>query len=158
MEEIDRLGERLGRALDDRDTTVGVAESLTGGALSAAVARVRGAGGWYRGAIVAYSEQAKHQLLDVLTADVVSRSAVTAMADAAAVRLDAAVTVAVTGVAGPDGQDGEPPGTVWLATHSDGRTEARLLQLRGSPDEIVEQTCAAALRRLVEVVEESGVA
>jgi nicotinamide-nucleotide amidase len=157
MTQIDDLGERLARALDERPLTVAVAESLTGGSLSAAVARVRGSGDWYRGAIVAYGTRAKQQLLDVSTETVVSESAARAMAEAVAVRLDARLTVAVTGVAGPAQQDGEPPGTVWMATHCDGDIEALLLQLQGSPDAIVEQTCAGALRRLIEVAESTGV-
>jgi hypothetical protein len=42
---------------------------------------------------------------------------------------------------------------VWLGTQCDGRTDTARLQLSGSPGEIVEQTCAAALRRLVEIAE-----
>jgi nicotinamide-nucleotide amidase len=156
MDDVDQLGARLARILDAGELTIGVAESLTGGSLSAAVARVEGSGAWYRGAIVAYSAQTKHEVLDVPTEKIVSEPAAVAMADAVAARLDARLTIAVTGVAGPDEQDGEAPGTVWLATHCDGQTEAQLLQLAGTPDEIVEQTCAAGLRRLVEVAELVG--
>jgi nicotinamide-nucleotide amidase len=156
MEEMDRLGERLGRALAERELTIAVAESLTGGALSAAIARVEGSGGWYRGAIVAYSSAVKHDLLDVPTEKVVSEPAARAMAETAATRLGADLTVAVTGVAGPDEQDGEPPGTVWMATHRDGRTETMRLHLPGSPEEIVEETCAAAIGRLADLVESTA--
>jgi nicotinamide-nucleotide amidase len=153
MDEVDRLGERLGQALENDERSVAVAESLTGGSLSAALGRIRGSGDWFRGSVVAYSRAVKHGLLEVPAGPVVSETAARTMAESAARLLDAELTLSVTGVAGPAEQDGEPPGTVWMAVHRDARTTTQLLNLEGAPEDIVEQTCARALRWLVEVAE-----
>jgi nicotinamide-nucleotide amidase len=156
MDDVDHLGERLNDVLTDDDLTVGVAESLTGGSLSAALGRIRGSGDWFRGSVVAYSRTVKHGLLQVPPGPVVSEAAAIAMAEHAADLLDADLTLAVTGVAGPDEQDGEPPGTVWMAVHRGRRTTTRLLHLEGGPEEIVQQTCSRGLEWLVDTAEDHG--
>jgi nicotinamide-nucleotide amidase len=156
MDEVDQLGERLGDVLEADDLTVGVAESLTGGSLSATLGRIRGSGDWFRGSVVAYSRSVKHGLLRVPEGPVVSEAAAAAMAEHAADLLDADLTLAVTGVAGPEEQDGAPPGTVWMAVHRDRETTTCLLHLEGDPDEIVQQTCARGLAWLVDAVEGNG--
>jgi nicotinamide-nucleotide amidase len=156
MDDVDRLGARLNDVLEADDLTVGLAESLTGGALSASVGRIRGSGDWFRGSVVAYSRGVKHGLLRVPPGPVVSEAAATAMAEHAAELLDADLTLAVTGVAGPDEQDGEPPGTVWMAVHRDRETATRLLRLEGDPEDIVEQTCSRGLAWLVDAAEGHG--
>jgi PncC family amidohydrolase len=85
---------------------------------------VPGASRAFRGAIVAYDGDVKRGLLGVPEGPVVSEAAVVAMAEGACRVLGADVSAAVTGVAGPDPQDGEKPGTVWMATSVDGVVEA----------------------------------
>jgi nicotinamide-nucleotide amidase len=72
------------------------------------------------GGVVAYASSVKKDLLGVTAEKVVSRQAAEEVATGARFRLGADVAVAVTGVAGPDRQDGEPPGTVWIGV-DDGR-------------------------------------
>jgi nicotinamide-nucleotide amidase len=67
--------------------------------------------------------------------------------------LKAAVGLAVTGVGGPASQDGEPPGTVWVATWPFELGPARQLDLQGSPASICEQVCRHATRILRERLE-----
>jgi nicotinamide-nucleotide amidase len=141
--------EELGRLAQANGRLVAVAESLTGGSLAADVARGPGASSWFRGGIVAYSTDVKRRLLDVPEGPVVSEPAVRAMAEAVARLLDADVAVAVSGVAGPDEQDGQPPGTVWMALSDAGAVTARLERLRGSPEEIVAETRRRAVGWLV---------
>jgi nicotinamide-nucleotide amidase len=152
-EEHDRLGARLNEVLEADELTVGVAESLTGGSLSAALGRIRGSGDWFRGSVVAYSRSVKHGLLRVPEGPVVSEAAATAMAEHAAELLESDLTLAVTGVAGPDEQDGQPPGTVWMAVHRDGETTTSLLHLDGDPEDIVQETCSRGLAWLVDAAE-----
>lgn len=135
----------LSRLVDDAGVTVAVAESLTGGALSARLAAMEGSGSWYRGGVVAYSREVKHDLLDVPEGPVVSEVCAAAMAKNTARLLGADVTVAVTGVGGPATQDGEPPGTVWMALCHDGKTTTGLHEFDGDPDDIVTATCDVAL-------------
>jgi nicotinamide-nucleotide amidase len=137
--------ERLVRGLTERGATLAVAESLTGGLLADRFARLPEAASWFRGGIVAYAEDVKRTVLDIGDVPVVSRASACAMAESAARLLDATAAVAVTGVGGPEPQDGQAPGTVWLATTVEGDTTAVCLELTGTPPEIVQQTCAAAV-------------
>ena len=63
--------------------------------------------------------------------------------------LGADIAVAVTGVAGPDPQDGRPPGEVWIGLDDGHAVHAVLLQAAGTPEEICEQTVVEALRNVV---------
>jgi nicotinamide-nucleotide amidase len=140
----------VGATLRDDGRTLAVAESLTGGLLASAFARAPGSSEWFRGGIVAYSSAVKHDLLCVPDGPVVSEAAAVAMARAAGRLLAADVAVAVTGVGGPDPQDGQAPGTVWAATWPDQLGGAVLLRLRGSPASICEQVCTQTVRMLRE--------
>jgi nicotinamide-nucleotide amidase len=145
----------VGELLSARDLTLAVAESLTGGELSAAFACAEGASDWYRGAVVAYSSDVKHSLLDVPDGPVVSEPAVVAMATRVTGVLDADVGVAVSGVAGPASQDGQPPGTVWLAIHVAGRTRSRQECFDGAPPEVVDATVRRATDWLHQILRDA---
>src|SRR5690348_6509819 len=137
----DEVGMRVARAARELPRSIAIAESLTGGALSARLARLEDASDWYRGAVVTYAADVKHSVLGAPPGEVVSEVAARALADGVATLLDADVAVAVTGVGGPDPQDGEPPGTVWMALHTPTGTTARRCTFRGAPSAVVEQTC-----------------
>jgi nicotinamide-nucleotide amidase len=145
----------VGELLSARGLTLAVAESLTGGELSAAFACAEGASDWYRGAVVAYSSDVKRSLLDVPDGPVVSEQAVVAMARHVTDVLDADVGVAVSGAAGPAPQDGRPPGTVWLAIHAVGRTHARRECFDGSPPDVVDATVRCATQWLRELLRDA---
>jgi nicotinamide-nucleotide amidase len=150
---LERDADLVGAALRHGGHTVAVAESLTGGLLASAFARASGSSVWFCGGIVAYSSAVKCDLLGVPEGPVVSEAAAVAMARGAGRLLGADVAVAVTGVGGPDPQDGEPPGTVWAATWPDQLGGAVLLCLSGSPESICEQVCAKTVRMLRERLE-----
>jgi nicotinamide-nucleotide amidase len=122
----------VGQLLLDGRLTLGVAESLTGGLVGARLAEVPGCSEWFRGAIVAYDSEVKYDLLDVPEGPVVSQEAAEAMARGAAKALGADVGIAVTGVAGPTEQEGQPVGTVWMGIALDGAVEALTTRLPGS--------------------------
>jgi nicotinamide-nucleotide amidase len=142
----------LATALDERGLKVAVAESLTGGSLSAKFAAGPQSATWYRGAIVSYSSEVKHDLLQVPDGPVVSEAAATAMAVEVCSLLGAHLSVSVTGAGGPDPQDGQPPGTIWMALHDtrDGSTATRHVRLPGSPAEVVDRSCDLAIGWLLE--------
>jgi nicotinamide-nucleotide amidase len=144
----DELASAIATALRAQDRTVAVAESLTGGLLANALARADGASTWFRGAVVAYASEVKHGLLAVRPGPVVSAEAAADMAEQTARLLDADVVVAVTGVGGPDPQDGEPPGTVWLAVTTNGATRTHAHRFAGDPAEICRQSVVASLECL----------
>jgi nicotinamide-nucleotide amidase len=140
----------LGKVLEERGLTIAVAESLTGGLLVQALARVSGSGQWLQGAVVAYASSVKHDLLAVSATKVVSQLAAEEMARGARERLGADIAVSVTGAAGPDPQDGEPPGTVWIGI-DDGRTaDAAFFDVGGSPEDVCHETVLLALRRVLD--------
>lgn len=141
----DALADRIGDALQKRGETLAVAESLTGGMLSEQFAKASRSSEWFRGGMVAYSRTVKHRVLHVPAGPVVSGQSAEAMARGAAVLMDATIGVALTGVGGPDEQDGQPPGTVWVATWPPDHGGALLLRFDGEPPVICEQACARAV-------------
>ena len=148
-----RVAERLGRVLHERGASIGIAESLTGGLLVQSLARVSGSGDWLQGAVVAYASSVKHGLLGVTAEKVVSQRSAEEMARAARRGLGADVGLAVTGAAGPEPQDGEPPGTVWIGI-DDGRTvAAELFETQGTPEDVCRQTVTEALQRVLARIE-----
>jgi nicotinamide-nucleotide amidase len=139
----------IGGVLRNRGSTLAVAESLTGGLLVQALARIKGSGDWLRGGVVAYHRSVKHGVLGVTATKVVSADAAAQMATGVRRLLGGDVAVAVTGVAGPDPQDGEQPGTVWLAVDLGDGPATELLSATGTPTEICAEAVNAALRFLV---------
>jgi nicotinamide-nucleotide amidase len=118
------------RAATRAGVTVAVAESLTGGAVVDALVGVPGASACLRGGVVAYATDVKRDVLGVDAALLGRHGAVhpdVAAAMAAGVRrlLRADYGVATTGVAGPEPQDGRPPGTVHVAVCGPGGTVVR---------------------------------
>ncbi|MFE5136849.1 CinA family protein [Streptomyces fagopyri] len=115
------------RLLTVRGETLAVAESLTGGLVAAEITATPGASRAFRGSVTAYATELKHRLLGVDATLLAERGAVdpqVAAQMAAGVRkaLGADWGIATTGVAGPESQDGQPVGTVFVAV--DGPSEA----------------------------------
>ena len=145
------------RLLLERGATVAVAESLTGGLLGAALTSTPGSSATFRGGLVVYATDLKESLAGVprplLAAEgPVSAHVAAALAAGARDRLGATFGVGVTGVAGPDPQNGQPVGTVHLAVAGPAEGEVRSLRCDGDREEIRAQTVAAALSLLAEVV------
>lgn len=118
--DVHQLARALHEALLAQGRTIAVAESLTGGAVGAALTVVPGVSATFRGGIVAYATGLKTDLLGVdpdLLARVgaVNPQVARQMAEGVRDRLRATFGLATTGVAGPDPQDGHAPGEVHLA-------------------------------------------
>jgi nicotinamide-nucleotide amidase len=111
--------------LVERELTMGVAESLTGGLVGSRLAETEGASRWFRGSVVAYDSKVKYDLLDVPEGPVVSEEAAGAMARGARKALEADVGLGLTGVAGPTTQEDQPVGTVFMAMADDGGVDVR---------------------------------
>lgn len=131
--------------------TLATAESLTGGLIGAAITAVPGASAAYRGGVVAYATDLKHSLAGV-PQDVLDAhgpvSEATALALASGVRDVAGADwgIAVTGVAGPDPQDGHAPGEVWVGLAGpDGPPRAVRHTFDGDRDAVRQATVRAAL-------------
>jgi nicotinamide-nucleotide amidase len=152
----DTMESVVAAALAGRGWTLGLAESLTGGLLASRLTDVAGVSEVFRGSVVSYATDVKFDLLEVPEGPVVSADAAAAMAEGARRVLGCDVGLAVTGVAGPAEQDGQPVGTVFVGLALPGAaTEAVRLGLPGERRTIRELTVISALdllrRRLAEL-------
>jgi nicotinamide-nucleotide amidase len=144
VEELRRLG-----------LTIAFAESLTGGLLVAELVSVPGASAVVSGAIVAYNTALKHSLLGVNASllseygavypDVAAQMAEGIRAACAIDGEPADIGVSTTGVAGPDPQDGQAVGTVFIGVATDAGTEVSALELGGSREAIRRQVVYESL-------------
>jgi nicotinamide-nucleotide amidase len=126
--------------------TLAVGESLTGGLVSSRLVNVPGASGWFRGGIVSYATDVKYDVLGVPEGPVVTSEAAAAMAEGARRRLGADIGLGVTGVAGPDEQEGQRPGTVFMAVAmGDGEPVVALARLPGDRDRVRQFACISLL-------------
>ncbi len=142
----DTMEAAVGRLLLERHLTLGLAESLTGGLVSARIVAVAGASAWFRGAVVSYAPEVKWQVLGVPEGPVVSEDAAEAMAAGAAKVLGADVGLALTGVAGPDELEGKAPGTVVVGlVLPGGPPTARRLRLPGDRERVRQMAVISAL-------------
>jgi len=115
------IEEALGRLLKERKKTVGTAESCSGGLVARQITSVPGSSVYFKGSVIAYSNQIKKSLLGVDPAildehGAVSEETVRAMVKGAIRLLDTDFAVATSGIMGPDGgSEKKPVGTVWIA-------------------------------------------
>ncbi|MFF9279487.1 CinA family protein [Streptomyces griseosporeus] len=150
------------RLLRVRGETVAVAESLTGGLVAAEITSIPGASQAFRGSVTAYATALKHELLGVDADLLATRGAVDAQVAAqmaAGVRkaLGADWGIATTGVAGPEPQDGQPVGTVFVAVDgpfgpdsgSAGGGKVQPLRLNGDRAEIRMESVRSVLALLL---------
>lgn len=158
--------QKLVEELRRRRLTVGVAESLTGGLLAAALVDVAGASAVVRGGIVAYASDLKATLLGVDGRLLSERGAVdptVAQQMAEGVRravgergVPADVGLSTTGVAGPDPSDGREVGTVFVAVSAAESTRVEEFRFLGDRASIRRQSVVAAIALAIEVLDTFG--
>ncbi|MER5737677.1 MULTISPECIES: CinA family protein [unclassified Streptomyces] len=144
--------------LAERGQTLAVAESLTGGLVAAELTGVPGASRGFLGSVTAYATPLKHRLLGVEAGLLGERGAVdpevaAQMARGVRDRLGADWGMATTGVAGPDPQDGQPVGTVYVAVAGPATTGAAAgkvvsLRLNGDRADIRRESVRSVLELL----------
>jgi nicotinamide-nucleotide amidase len=159
--ELHALARRVADRMLETGRQMVAAESCTGGWVAKACTDLPGSSRWFRGGAVAYSNVLKRDMLGVREATLeaegaVSEAAVREMATGALERLGGDVSVAVSGIAGPDGgTPDKPTGTVWFAwaVRSAGRIEAAtaLERFDGDRDSVRRRAVAAALAGLLGV-------
>lgn len=132
--------------------TLATAESCTGGGIGQALTAVPGSSAVYKGGIISYCNEIKHDLLcvseELLTEfGAVSAPVAEAMALGARRALRADVAVSVTGLAGPGGDDFQNPvGLVFVGYSDDDQTFSNRFLFQGSREEIRHQAIVEALR------------
>ncbi|GAC1399842.1 MAG: competence/damage-inducible protein A [Mycobacterium sp.] len=147
------VDEQVARLLAGR--RIATAESCTGGLLAARLTDLPGSSAYVAGAVVAYANEAKTELLGVERDLVAAHGAVSepvaeAMADGALNRFHADTAVAITGIAGPGGgTDDKPFGTVCFTVRlADGATVTHTLRLLGDRSDIRERSTTVAMHML----------
>lgn len=152
----DELETVIGRLLTDRKLTLGIAESCTGGYVSAQITKVPGSSAYFQGSIVSYSNAVKMRQLGILPDTLtqygaVSEETIRQMAEGVRRVLGTSVGLATSGIAGPDGGTPDKPvGTVWIACATNQRTVTRLLKLGQYRDQNIQLTATYVLNMLRE--------
>ena len=147
---MDDVKQQLAQRLLDKGWRFATAESVTAGLLADAAAQGESASQWHLGGVVAYATEVKHKLLGVQGEQVVNAETAAQMARGVAELLDADVAVSSTGVGGPDPQEGQPAGTVWVGVYVRGDVTTHLLQLDGDPEDVCTGAANEALRLVVD--------
>jgi len=131
-----------------RGLTLAVAESLTGGLMGARIADLPGCGDVYRGGVVAYEAAVKFKLLGVPEGPVVTAAAAEAMAVGVRAAIGVDVGLATTGVAGPDEQEGQRVGTVFIGLALGDLVMSERVHLPGDRNRVRQYAVISALNVL----------
>ncbi len=138
-------------------TTLATAESCTGGAIAKKIVAKSGASAYFKGGVIAYSNQAKEQILGVDTCllkkyGAVSRQVVLAMALGASKIFEADYAVSTSGIAGPLGATkNKPVGLVWIGVKTPQKLTAKKFIFKGSRSAVIKQATDTALALLEEL-------
>jgi nicotinamide-nucleotide amidase len=151
-EATDALSAAAHLALLGRGERVGCAESLTGGELAARLSGTPGASGTFTGGVVSYATEVKRDLLAVTSELVVSADCAEQMATGLRTLLGVDWALSTTGVAGPEQQEGQPVGTVYVGLAGPLGVRSVQLALSGSRAEIRKAACVAAVELLLSEV------
>ena len=138
--------------------TLATAESCTGGMIGASLTAVAGSSSVFKGGVISYTNEVKHNLLEV-SEDVLNRfgavSAPVAEAMAAGARkaLGADIAVSVTGLAGPGGDEfGNPVGTVYVGYCDNTVCLSRQYLFSGNREQVRQQAADSALMLILEQI------
>jgi nicotinamide-nucleotide amidase len=144
----------VGQKLKDQLKTVATAESCTGGYIAHLLTSIPGSSAWFKGAVVAYSNEIKTGMLGVPVSEIdlhgaVSAQVAEAMATGLLERFGTDYALAVTGIAGPDGGTAEKPvGTVWIAVADTSGVFSQRFQLGEQRDRNIRRSALSALNML----------
>lgn len=118
---IENLAEKVGEILKQHGLKLATAESCTGGGLAYTITNIAGSSAWFERGFIVYSNEAKIEMLAVKSSTInkfgaVSEQVAREMAEGALKNSNANISIAITGIAGPEGgTDDKPVGSVWIA-------------------------------------------
>lgn len=149
--------DRIAEAAQQRGIRIAAAESLTSGRVMSRLGAGEGASQWFAGGVVAYDEEVKFDLLEVDRGPVITATCARQLATGVARLLGADVAVGITGCGGPEPEEDQPPGTVYVAVSSpDGmREEHHVLEGGDDPDQVLDDATGVALALLAAVIEDA---
>ena len=147
----DTLEARIGVMLKELGKTLGTAESCTGGYLAHRITLVPGSSAYFKGSVIAYSNEIKEKLLGVAPETLeqfgaVSEQTVREMVQGTLDLLQVDLAIAISGIAGPTGGSPEKPvGTIWLAVGDRGQITTHLLHAGKDREKNIQYSTAHAL-------------
>lgn len=148
------MAEVVGKLLKEKGLTLSTAESCTGGQISQMITSVPGSSEYFKGAVVAYSNEVKENMLGVAHETLVNHGAVSEptvkeMAKGVKNRLNTDYAIAVSGIAGPaGGTDEKPVGTTWIAISTPSGTIARHFRFGEHRERNIQRAALTALSLL----------
>lgn len=158
----DQLEQVTGELLLGKSLTLSIAESCTGGKVSELITSVPGSSAYYKGGIIAYSNEIKIRELDVAPQTInnygaVSEEVVVEMAKGALKKFRSDVSIAISGIAGPSGgTESKPVGTTWIAVASQKQVNTRLFRFGEHRGRNILRAAISALFMLKMELESNG--
>ncbi|MEQ8303172.1 MAG: competence/damage-inducible protein A [Cyclobacteriaceae bacterium] len=152
--ENDEIEEIIGKKLASAKLTVATAESCTGGQVASKITSVSGSSAYYKGSVIAYSNDIKIAELKVNSKDIqengaVSEVVVKQMAENIRLKFNTDIGLSTSGIAGPDGgTEDKPVGTIWIALSDKSGTIAKKLQIGLNREMNIEMTTLSVLNLL----------
>jgi nicotinamide-nucleotide amidase len=150
----DTIESVIGQLLRQKGMTLSTAESCTGGNIAQLITSIAGSSDYFKGSVVAYSNEIKEKILGVAHQTLVDHGAVSeqtviAMAEGIKERFNTDYSIAVSGIAGPGGgTDEKPVGTTWIAVATPTGTTARKFLLGDHRGRNIRKASVAALNML----------
>ncbi len=157
-EDCETLDELVHKTLIERCKTLATAESCTGGNIARLLTAQAGASAYFKGGIIAYSNEVKESALGVKHSTLqahgaVSEETVREMVEGVRERLGADYAIATTGIAGPTGGTPEKPvGTVWVAVCSKDETVTQLMHYGDRRQQTIDRTTNQAYSMLMKLI------
>ncbi len=148
------LEEIVGKILNDKQQSLSTAESCTGGYIAHLITSIPGSSAYFKGSVVAYSNDIKTELLGVneetlIAHGAVSEQTVLEMALGVKNKFNTDYAIAVSGVAGPDGgSDEKPVGTIWICIAGPNATEAYKFQFGKNRQRNIRLAAISSLNKL----------
>jgi nicotinamide-nucleotide amidase len=152
------LSQAFGQAMRTRGWTCATAESCSAGLVGHIITMMAGSSDYYLGGVIAYSNAAKQDLLNVdaetlASFGAVSRETASQMANGARVALNADIGISTTGIAGPGGAtERKPVGLIYVAVATPDESHVCELRLQGNRLENIEQTASQALKLAIKML------
>ncbi len=151
---------KLSKLLVEKNVTLSLAESCTGGMISSEIVSIPGSSKYFMGSAVVYSNDAKESILGVkhetlLKHGAVSKETAEEMAIGSLKKYDSKVAASVTGIAGPDGGTPEKPvGTIWMAVTDGKNTIAKKNIFQGERNDIRRKSTDTLIDLICQFIED----
>ncbi|MGC9374259.1 MAG: competence/damage-inducible protein A [Bacteroidales bacterium] len=154
----DKLEENLGKLLKEKKATVSVAESCTGGNIGRLITSIPGSSDYFKGGVIAYSNEIKENILNVNKRNIdnygaVSKQVVEEMAKGILELYNTDFSIATSGIAGPTGgSDEKPVGVIWIAVASKHKVITQKFVFGDQRDRNIQRASLTAINMLQKLI------